>query len=88
MPELIETLFRVKVSSKGQVVIPKHVRKTLDVNEGDELILIPTNEGIIMKPHTEKTGGLRGLLKGLEIDIDECEAILSEAKKSLSKTIE
>lgn len=88
MPELIETLFRAKVSSKGQVVIPKHIREALDVNEGDELILIPTNEGILMKRPSEKTVRLRGLLKGLGINMEECETILSEAKKSLARTVE
>lgn len=84
----IENLFKAKVSSKGQIVIPKHIREALNLNEGDELILIPTKEGIIMKNPHKKTQRLRGLLKGLDIDVEECEAILSEAKRSLARTIE
>lgn len=86
---LIEKLFKVKVSSKGQVVIPKHLRKALDLNEGDELLLVPTGEGILMKqpPKDKEAKGLRGLLKELDVDIAECEAILGEAKRSLVKTI-
>jgi len=86
MSGLLEKVFRVKVSSKGQVVIPKHVRKALNLGEGDELLLVPTEEGILMKPPSKKESGeIRGLLKGLDVDRGECEAILSEAKISLTR---
>lgn len=84
---LIEKLFKVKVSSKGQVVIPKRLREALDINEGDELLLVPTKEGILMKRPSKEVKGLRGLLKELDVDIAECETILGEAKRSLVKTI-
>jgi len=41
-----------------------------------------------MKRSTEDIGRLRGLLKGLDVDIAECETILSEARRSLTKIIE
>ena len=88
MSRLLDRLFKVKVSSKGQVVIPKHIREALKLNEGDELLLVPTKEGILMKHPPNGPGMLRGLLKGLDVDIAECEAILNEAKRSLAKTIE
>lgn len=86
---LIERLFKVKVSSKGQVVIPKHLREALNLKEGDELILMPIKEGILMKhPLKDKEAkGLRGLLKELDVDVEYCEAILGEAKRSLARTI-
>jgi len=84
----LERLFKVRVSSKGQVVLPKHIRRSLNLNKGDELLLIPTEEGILMKLPSKRAEGLRGLLKGLDVDIAECETILSEAKRSLAKVIE
>jgi len=83
----LEMLFKVRVSSKGQVVIPRQVRKALNLKEGDELLLVPTEEGILMRPPSKERGGLRGLLKGLDIDPEECEAILSEARRSLARVI-
>lgn len=88
MSRALEGLFKVKVSSKGQVVIPKHIREGLNLNEGDELLLIPTKGGILMKHSSKEVRRLRGLLKGLDVDIGECEAILSEARRSLAKIIE
>ena len=41
-----------------------------------------------MKRSTEDIGRLRGLLKGLDVDIAECETILSEARRSLAKITE
>ena len=87
MSEPIEVLFRVRISSKGQVVIPKHIREALSLNQGDELALIPTKQGILMKRPSKEVGGLRGLLKGLDVDIAECEAILGEASRRLVKSI-
>jgi len=86
MSGLLEKVFRVKLSSKGQVVIPKHVRKALNLGKGDELLLVSTEDGILMKPPSKKESGeIRGLLKGLDVNPGECEAILSEAKISLTK---
>jgi hypothetical protein len=43
------------------------------------------DEGILMKRPSPRPKGLRGLLKGLDVDIEECGAILEEARKSLAK---
>ena len=89
MSKPVETVFKAKVSSKGQLVIPKHIREALNINEeGDELLLIPTKDGIFMKHPSNEARRLRGLLKGLDVDVGECEAILSEARRSLTKIIE
>ena len=40
-----------KISSKGQVVIPKEMRKGL--NEGDKLLIIQNNGMLIMKKATK-----------------------------------
>ncbi|MEM2849550.1 MAG: hypothetical protein QXI36_04660 [Candidatus Bathyarchaeia archaeon] len=42
-------------------------------------------EGILIKTPTKEARKLRGLLKRLEVDVDECETILMEAKRSLTK---
>lgn len=85
MKRIVDKLFMVKLSSKGQIVIPKYIREALELNEGDELILVPTEEGILIKTSTKEAGKLRGLLKRLEVNVDECETILMEAKRSLTK---
>ena len=40
----------IKLSSKGQVIIPKHIRSTYHWEPGQELILIDTGNGILLKP--------------------------------------
>jgi AbrB family looped-hinge helix DNA binding protein len=84
----LEGLFKVRISSKGQIVIPKNIREALNLRKGEELILMPMDEGILMKRPSPRSKGLRGLLKGLDVDLEECEAILVEARKSLAKAID
>ena len=39
-----------KLSSKGQVIIPKHIRSSYHWETGQELIVIDTGNGILLKP--------------------------------------
>ena len=41
-----------KLSSKGQVIIPKHYRNSHHWEAGQELIVIDTGDGILLKPKT------------------------------------
>jgi AbrB family looped-hinge helix DNA binding protein len=40
----------VKLSSKGQVIIPKHIRSSYHWETGQELVVIDTGDGILLKP--------------------------------------
>ena len=39
-----------KLSSKGQVIIPKYIRSSYHWEAGQELIVIDTGDGILLKP--------------------------------------
>jgi AbrB family looped-hinge helix DNA binding protein len=71
------TATTVKLSSKGQVVIPKTVREQLHWEAGAELTLVTTSDGVLLKGKPKKgkrnLADLRGLLKydGPPIPIEE-----------------
>jgi AbrB family looped-hinge helix DNA binding protein len=71
------TTVTVKLSSKGQVVIPKEVRDALHWEPGTELTVVPTGDGVMLKPRPTKSKlrleDLRGFLKheGPPIPIEE-----------------
>lgn len=55
----------VRVSTKGQVVIPIDVRRRLGIRPGDNLVIIGgDNEAIMMKPG-RYAESLRGMGKGI-----------------------
>ena len=46
------TYATTKLSSKGQVVIPEEVRRTLGLNEGDQFLVIGQGDAVILKTIT------------------------------------
>jgi len=50
----------VRVQAKGQVTIPKDVREKLNLQPGDLVVFVDTEEGVLVKPATVMTEvGLR-----------------------------
>jgi len=62
----------VKLSVKGQIVIPARIRKELGLSAGDKLLIEQKQEEVILKPVT-KLSALRG--------IDELERASEEVDK-------
>jgi AbrB family looped-hinge helix DNA binding protein len=55
----------VSFSIKGQVVIPRRLRREFEIEEGTKATVVSTPEGILLKPITSKfIKSLRGSLKG------------------------
>jgi len=67
----------IKLSSKGQIVIPKEIRDELHWEAGTQLSLVATGSGVSLKAISAKTGrnlgALIGMLKhdGSPISIEE-----------------
>ena len=52
-----------KLSSKGQVVIPESIRKSLHLKEGDQFVVVGQGDSVIFKAITPPSlGHLDGLL--------------------------
>ncbi|NMB24626.1 MAG: AbrB/MazE/SpoVT family DNA-binding domain-containing protein [Firmicutes bacterium] len=66
-------MYRARVTSKGQVTIPKDVRDKLGLRQGDELVFRETSEGyviqkeILVSPFDKYVGKL-GHLQGEDVD--------------------
>jgi len=52
----------VRLSVKGQIVIPARIRKELGLSAGDKLLVDQKHESVILKPAT-KLSKLRGIDK-------------------------
>ncbi len=79
-----------KLSSKGQIIIPKYIRKAYQWEIGQELIVIDVGDGILLKPKTPfatvEIDDVASCLKysGPAITIDEMEdAIKKGAMESI-----
>lgn len=64
-------LITTKVSKKSQIVIPKVIRETVGISEGDELIVDVEGDRVILrvkpKSYTKKLRGLhKNVWKGIE----------------------
>lgn len=76
-----------KLSSKGQVIIPKAIRTSRHWETGQELVVIDTGDGIILKPATpfkESTiESVAGCLQyeGKPITIEEMDEAIADGIK-------
>jgi AbrB family looped-hinge helix DNA binding protein len=72
----------IKLSSKCQVVIPKRVRKALDIGPGDELLMEVKEGSLIIYPKPKSyTNYMMGLHKEVWKDVDT-DTYLNEERKS------
>ena len=57
----------VKVSSKGQIVLPAEIRKRWDINPGDELAVVDVgwHVSLVPLPEGDAIDVARGLLAGV-----------------------
>lgn len=69
-----------KLSTKGQITIPKKIRDKLHLSAGDEVIVYLKEDEIIIKPKTTHLGMLRGLLSE-EIDLKKAEEFINSERK-------
>ncbi len=76
----------VKLSSKGQIVIPAWLRKELGLSEGDKLLIERRQEEVILKPMV-KLSKLRGIDK-LEGTSDEIDKIRKEWNDEFEKFVD
>ena len=64
-------LITTKVSKKSQIVIPKEIRETVGISEGDELIVDVEEDRVILKVKPKSyTKRLRGLHKNVWKGVD------------------
>jgi len=58
----------VSFGTKGQVVIPRRLRKEFEIEDGTKATVVATPEGILLKPITRTyLKGLRGKYKHLPL---------------------
>lgn len=70
-----------RVTEKGQTTIPKELREKYDLEPGDEVVWMDTEEGIVVKKRT-RTGG-RGMLVPDETSDEKRTEIVDELEQRL-----
>ncbi len=70
-----------RVTEKGQATIPKEIREKYDLDPGDEVVWIDTDEGIVVKKRTRT--GARGLLVPEDTSNEKREEVAEELGKRL-----
>ena len=64
----------MRISERGQITIPKHLRERFGMNHNVEVEITPTERGLLIQ---KRTAGLHpvdrvaGILDGADFDVDE-----------------
>lgn len=72
--KVVRLVSKSVVGPKGQITIPKEMREKYHMHEGEEVVLVPSDEGVIVRhPSSTLRGKLKGKidLKGFERDVQE-----------------
>jgi len=80
------TVHKRKVGDRGQVTIPKELRKRRGIEGGDEIEFVEVNDEIIIKPPTDKERLAEGYRKRAERSrelAEEMEETSAEATQRL-----
>jgi AbrB family looped-hinge helix DNA binding protein len=72
--------YRAKITSKGQITIPKPLRDKYHLREGELAALIPTDEGVVLRHEDEPLKELRGLLRK-EVDVKRASRFIRSLRK-------
>ncbi|MCH2208606.1 MAG: AbrB/MazE/SpoVT family DNA-binding domain-containing protein [Lentisphaerales bacterium] len=77
-----------KITTKGQVTIPKSIRDSLHLNTGDKIEIIIKEGEAIIRPLSKKVDDLFGILKRPNqkvLSVDEMNQAISNKIKSKHK---
>ena len=73
----------VRVQEKGQVTIPRDIRRQLKLKKGDLVTFIKTENGIVIKPLESAADDLLEVLeKNLKVKGNQLEKVLSLARRT------
>jgi AbrB family looped-hinge helix DNA binding protein len=70
-----------RVTEKGQATIPKHLREKYDLEPGDEVVWVDTDDGIVVKKRTRTDA--RGLLVPDDTTDEKRSAVADELTQRL-----
>lgn len=81
----------VQIRKKGQITLPKDIRKVFDLEEGEEVVLMPVGESIIFTKRRYAIEEIRKkvnrLLKSAGISPEEILKTLKEEREVFSKEL-
>ena len=64
----------MRISARGQITIPKHLRERFGMNHNVEVEISPTEQGLLIRKRTtaeHPVDRIVGILDGADFDIDE-----------------
>lgn len=70
-----------RITEKGQATIPKELREKYDLEPGDEVVWIDTDDGIVVRKRTRTAG--RGMLVPDDLSDEKREEIAAELERRL-----
>ncbi len=72
--------YQSKMTSKGQVTIPKDLRDRFGLKEGEEVLMVPAYEGILLKHRMDSMRSLRGLMRE-EVDLKKASTFIGKVRR-------
>ncbi len=80
-------MLSVRVNPKGQITLPREIRRKLNIRSGDQMAVILDGDQIVFKPFTKTLRDMRGSVRvSGEQDFEKIrgEALAKRAKRNVT----
>jgi AbrB family looped-hinge helix DNA binding protein len=80
-------MLNVRVNPKGQITLPREIRRKLKIKSGDQMAVILDGEQIVFRPFTKTLLDMRGSIKvkgGQDFDNIRAEVLKKRARRNAS----
>jgi AbrB family looped-hinge helix DNA binding protein len=83
-----ETKQEVQLGPQGRVVIPSHLRKALDLNPGDRLVVRRDGDSIVLERRENLVKRLQARFAHIPDDIDLAEELITDRRAEAARELD
>jgi AbrB family looped-hinge helix DNA binding protein len=84
-PSMTQNRFTAHVGDRGRLVVPAAVRKRLNLDPGDLLVIEELEDSFVVRKAADVAHGFRGYLRDVEPDVDLAAELIADRREEAER---